>query len=238
MTTFSQLVDEMVAEHKRPDLKAEVTAFLNQTIREMHSDPASNGPVYFDQNRVEFSLTATPLDDNGNFQWAIPDTNRLQIIESVYFSGPGKYAQLVSPSNARLESDSDVGRLWSYYRSGEYLVFSGFGGDSMPILVSAHYYPRSLRFILKPADRWAIYNDDDSWTFRQGTGKTEEELLDLSTNWIIRKWPETLKEGIRAKVFKRLGDEIRQRTSYSSYQSTRSDMQVQESVNLRNHYVK
>lgn len=238
MTTFSQLVDEMAAEHKRPDLKPEITAFLNQTIREMHSDPVSNGPVYFDQNRVEYQLSATPLDANGNYQWAIPQTNRLQLVESVYYPRYGRYARMLQPSTAFVESDSDVSRIWSWYRSGEYGIFSGFGAESEQILVSVMYYPRSLRYIPLASERWAVYNTDDSWTFRQGTGKTDEELLDLSTNWIIIKWPETLKEGIRAKVFKRLGDEIRQRTSYSSYQSMRAEMQNQESVSLRNHFVK
>ena len=46
MTTFSQLVDSVVSETKRPDLVSEIATYLNQTIREVHFSADRNAALF------------------------------------------------------------------------------------------------------------------------------------------------------------------------------------------------
>lgn len=45
------------------------------------------------------------------------------------------------------------------------------------------------------------------------------------------RWQEVIEEGLRAKIYKRVGDDQRARTSYSLYQSLRKGLVMAESVN-------
>lgn len=53
MTTLSQLVDDLLVELVRPDMRSMLVDYANQTVREMHFRPATNAPVLFDANRYE-----------------------------------------------------------------------------------------------------------------------------------------------------------------------------------------
>lgn len=240
MTTFSQLVDEMTAEVLRPDLKRTGTTLdggyiassINQTIRECHT--GKGGIIHrFGANRVEAEIIA-PSDAVNHYNWPIPNFNRFQAIEAAYYPLPNVYAKALSPGVVNISQRGPVEDLFYYYQSGQYMTYHGFGPAGSKILFSGFYYPRTLVYHVGKIDavadpRWATYDlETDSWSYKQGTGKTDEELQDLSTNWILMRWTDLIREGVRAKVYKRLGDETRQRTSYSSYESMRAEMQAQE----------
>ena len=234
MTTFSQLVDEMAAEILRPDLKRTgaqidggyIASSINQTIREVHS--GKGGIAHrFDANRQEFELIA-PSDAVNHYNYPIESFNRFQAAEAAFYPVPNKYAKPAAPGIVNINQRGPIEDLFYFYQSGQYMTFHGFGPAGSKILFSAFYYPRSLVYHL-PATRWATYDVElETWTYKDGTGKTNEELQDLSTNWILMRWTDLIREGVRAKVYKRLGDEVRQRTSYSSYESMRAEMQIQE----------
>src|SRR3546814_6462953 len=59
MTTFSQLVDTIMSESRRPDLQTEIATYINQTVRELHFDSEQNKILYFNDNMREVQLTAT-----------------------------------------------------------------------------------------------------------------------------------------------------------------------------------
>src|SRR3546814_11114234 len=66
MTTFSQLVDTIMSESRRPDLQTEIATYINQTVRELHFDSEQNKILYFTDNMREVQLTATSESD---FSW-------------------------------------------------------------------------------------------------------------------------------------------------------------------------
>src|SRR3546814_15245541 len=53
MTTFSQLVDTIMSESRRPDLQTEIATYINQTVRELHFDSEQNKILYFNDNMRE-----------------------------------------------------------------------------------------------------------------------------------------------------------------------------------------
>ena len=237
MTTFSQLVDEMTTELIRPDLRKSgavidggyIASSINQTIREVHT--GKNGVKHtFDMNRIEIEITV-PDGISNHYSWPIFDLNRFQSTEAVLFRTIGRYAKLRKPGSVTLNGRGPIEDLFYWYQSGSYMTFHGCGGAGSIIAWSAFYFPRSLKYHIGDATdpRWATYDSElETWTLREGTGKTEEELIELSTNWLLLRWTDMIREGVRAKVYKRLGDENRQRTSYSAYESLRVEMQAQE----------
>jgi hypothetical protein len=244
MTTLSQLTDEMAGELVRLDLiktglrtdGGYIASSINQTIREVHT--GKNGVAHhFDANRVEIELTVDSLSTANMFVWDIPQFNRLQAIEAVEYSSVGRRARRRPPGVVNLENRGVPADNYYWYQSGNAICFSGFGVVGSIIKLSAFYYPRSLFYhrdspLATGTDkdpRWAEHDSEtDTWVYRPDTGKTNPELEELSTNWVMARWTDMIREGVRAKVYKRLGDENRQRTSYSSYESMRVEMQTQE----------
>lgn len=231
MTTFSQMVDDLTKEFVRPDLEdtnGVISAYLNQTIREVHT--GSQGQRYkFDENCEEFSIDVPTLVDN-QFIWPIANFNRLQLIESVWLPLIGRWSIAKRPRGLRSLGNQSYEEEVTHYQSGDSLVIRGVRvpGDGA-IRLSAYYYPRSLVYRTK-LTRWASYSDEDeAWTYHRLGDKPAAELEALSTNWLIQRWPDLLKEGVRAKVYKRLGDQLRMTSSYSAYQQIRNEMQSQES---------
>ena len=84
MTTFSQLVDAIVQETRRPDMKADVIRYANQTIRELHTDPETNKILFFADNFRQLLLTA---DVEDGFGWEIPNPATFQKLHVVNYRG-------------------------------------------------------------------------------------------------------------------------------------------------------
>lgn len=223
MTTFSQLIDEMVAEHLRPDLRIAITSYANQTIRELHSRKGNSEPILFGENRneVEFTFPSAPAI------WPIPSTTRFQRLETAYSPVRGVY--YVERSLSRVYKENENPFCW--YRSGPNFVFS-MAEASEVMKISYFMFPRFLTYYAT-ADRPATW-DAESETFSYhadytATAELQAEAESLTTNWILLRWGEAVvKQGIRAKVFSRLGDGDRARMSYSAFESMREQMNASE----------
>lgn len=231
MTTFSQLIDRIAVEVVRPDMIAMLPAYLNQTIREIHINAQTQMPVFFADNRVETQLTVVSADtETGAYVWALPNPTVFQKLESVYFERFRQYVMEGNPRTSLLRNDFAVNDTMFWYRVGQQIVFAGNGGDGNKIRVSYFEYPRSLQYF--PVATRPAYWDETEQRYMYALGQIPAEVLPKVTNWILERHEELLAEGLRAKVYKRMADETRSRTSYSQYESMRIGVQNTESMEL------
>lgn len=235
MSTFSQIIDEMMTELVRPDLVSMLPSFLNQAIRECHNDTDGQALIRFGENRKEADVTTSSVVDNV-YLWAIPATPRFQAIEAVYYPKFGVYAAASSPLTMRTPSLARPNDRFSYYRSGPYFAMKGFGQEGDRILISWFEYPKSLKYYY-PANRAPsgatprpLEYDVETEVYTQPSGATMTlaEAKDLTTNWIIERHTEMLKEGVRAKAYKRMGDEFRANLAYGQFKQLLTGMQSTE----------
>lgn len=230
-TTFSQMADELARELVRPDFLTSglIPALINQTVREMYTGstagPTPGRVIRFTDDLVEAVITP---DTDNVYNWTIPNLMTYQSTGEVYYPRVQREAMQTTPIERRSGDRSPIGEEFNFYRSGPVLVFRGFGSAGNEIWYSGFWYVRSL--VYRPeSTRWASYDlETDQWSYLPDSGKPPEEAQLLSTNWIIQRWTDTIKEGVRAKAFKRLGDEVRSRSSYSLFENQRFAMQQQE----------
>lgn len=230
MTTFSQLVDALVAETRRPDMLPEIIMYANQTIREVHFAPsASNsnggGAVMFRDNFREVLLTANVTS---GFSWNIPDPATFQAMQVVQYGVSGIYPPEKIPSRAL------AGLTHYYYRAGSSYVFSGYAGINDRIAVGFFQYPRRLVYYAAGA-RPATYDPDLGWNYQSNFAATEElrfAAQEFTSNWLLLRWIDVISEGIRAKIYKRVSDDGRAKTCYSMYMSMRQGLVSSESADL------
>jgi len=221
MTTFSQLVDDVTLELLRPDMRNTIASYTNQTIRDVHFRPNMNMAVLYDANRVETEETITA---EGTWLWAIPSNTRFQDIEAIYIAELGTYVKRKNPRIALEQSfEPDANLYW--YRSGPAIAVSGVA-LGWTAKFSYHLFPRTLGY--KPtagADARLIRfdPDTDSYVLIAG-GEPSESQLELETHWVLQRWADTVKEGVRAKIWKRLGDMERTRMAYSAFESMRTSI--------------
>lgn len=225
MTTFSQLVDKMILETKRPDLVLDIQSYVNQTLRELHFHPETNGSILYGDNMIELSLVA---DSETGFAWTIPQPTRFQAMQAV------RYDDIFDPENnpiyvqQRIPGRAIAGLDRFYYRAGGYFTFAGYGGIGASIslayfeFVPAHKYKT-------PALREAQFDIETGWTYLDAVTDEEKAIAEaLVTNWLLLRWESVVEEGVKAKVYKRVGDEIRGRTSYSLYNQLRKGLYTSE----------
>lgn len=230
MTTFSQLVDEIVSETKRPDLVSEIARYLNQTIREVHFTSDKNAAIFYIENFKELLLTS---DSENGYSWAIPNPANFQKMMAV------KFATVYDrDSNNVWPRETTPGRHLSgmdtyFYRVGGSFVFSGYGGNNGQIGIAYYEFPPSLKYKVVAA-RPASYDVEDGWTYAVGvtTPELQEAARLLTTNWLLLRWSTVIGEGLRAKVYKRLSDTERARTCYSLYGSLRQGLFTSETAEL------
>ncbi len=229
MSTFSQIVDDMLAEHLRPDMRMTVVAYLNQTIRELHSVRNTSVPILYDSNRHEAALSV----DAEPYLWVIPSVPRFQKLDTVWYSLRGVYSEQRHLSVAhRLDVRIDPDVYW--YRTGNQIAFSGVAlGEE--IQLSYFMFPRALVYY-QLSDRPATWNvESESFSYNESydiDDETRAQAEELVTNWLLLRWAEVIKEGVRAKIFKRLGDEIRARLAYSAYEAFREQVHTSEAWSL------
>lgn len=235
MTTVSQLVDRVAREVVRPDALTLLPGYLNQTIRELHTHAQSNMPVFYDDNRQEDRIQVSVVDDlTGAFVWTMPRPTLLQNIESVYYESIGKYARKGNPKTSMQRSIFNIDSAYFWYRVGNSIAFAKTGGVGAFIRVSWHEYPRAVAYqsfkdsnrieFKESLGRYVLVNQDDATP-------TAEQLATV-TNWVIQRHEEMLAEGMRAKMYKRMGDDGRARTHYSQYETSRLGVQNNESINF------
>lgn len=225
MTTFSQAVDRAVAETGRVNLKTRAEGFCNETIREMHTDERSL-PVFFSKNRVEIQITA--VSESGE-TWIPP--KGLQIVEAVNFptiSTPDMkpvFARFRRPGRRQNETPH------YFYRTGNFFVFSGYGGIAALINISHFVFPPRLKYFAI-GSRPAEFDDIDGFTYFDLTGNTppgldytltaNQPLAEaLVTNWFLQDWEDTLNNGIKAAMYRDAADTERARLFFSRFGSMR-----------------
>lgn len=225
-TTFSQLVDKMVQETLRPELRVQVASYLNQAIREVHFDPQTNGAMKFKDNFTELSLTAGV---ESGFTWEIANPDRFQAMQvvqypNVYVDDKESFPEELVPSRGM------VGKTRFYYRASGVYVFKGYGGVNGIVNLGFYEYPRALKYY--PVDqRVATYDDVMGWTYADTVVTPGDEALarQMTSNWLLIRWDTVLEEALRAKVYKRLEQTERARTSYSLYTALRRGLVTSES---------
>jgi hypothetical protein len=223
MTTFSQLVDKMVLECKRPDMVAEIATYLNQTIRELHAHPQTGGIIFYADNLKEDRVTVVTSD--GTYAWQ-------GIKPGVYQGGlRARYDAVWQDNQPVWPREVTPGRHMEqhkhrFYRSGQQIFFTGCGGVGSTISLLWYEYPPSLTYGVT-GTRPAILGVDGTWTYAPAydTDETTRAVArDLVTNWLLLRWSMVLEEGIRAKVYKRVADTERAATSYSMYSAQRMNV--------------
>lgn len=230
MTTFSQMVDEAVFESKRPDMLTEIATYLNQTIREVHFRPDLNAPLTYRENFKESQITADRAD---GMTWELPNPALFQRFAGIRFPNvwtrdgkqvwapekvPGPHVDPYSPF---------------YYRIGSSIVFANYGGDLAKIDLGWFEFPNRLKY-LPAAQRPAQYDDFEGWEYAPSVTTPEQQAAarEQTSNWLLLRWHDVLMEGVRAKIYKRVSDDVRQRTSYSLYQQLRQGLWISETVEL------
>lgn len=226
MTTFSQLVDSMVTELLRPDLREQIGKYLNQAIREVHFEPQSNNAVQFRENFSEIQLTANV---ETGYTWDYPNPDRFQSVQVVkYDTVWDRDSQVYPPEVIPSRALANLSQF--YYRAGSTFAFAGYGGINGLISIGFYEYPRRLKYYVT-ADRPAQYDCEDGWTYHADY-VTDEEQADARlkvSNWMLLRWDTVLEEAVRAKVYKRVSDNDRARTAYSMYLTLRRGLVTAES---------
>lgn len=241
MTTFSQLIDEIVAETRRPDLLREAVRYLNQTIREIHQEPSGSNTVYYAENLREIQIQATV--ESGHV-WDAPNPSVHQGVTAVRFDDAHR-RENINYYHSTLEEDiyathqrpgPGFGReYFAYYRGGSRYVFGGkigYGGIGARITIAYFEFPRDLKY-MPPDERPAVFDSYDGWLYTDAANVSDETRLaarEQTSNWLTLRWESTLMEGLRAKIYKRLSDTERARTSYSLYESLRRGVFTTEVV--------
>lgn len=222
MTTFSQLIDDVATEMLRPDLRAAMGSWVNQTVREMHFKPGLNVPVGYDANRTEEAVTVTT---DRTWLWPIPSSTRFQKLEAAYNKNLGAYSKVKTPQ-VSLQYSLEPDATLFHYRSGDTYAFQGVTLNQ-EIWLAYKQFPRTLQYKI-PANRQVRYDvDTDSYVLIAGGVPTQAQL-DAETHWVLQRWTEEVKEGLRAKAYKRLGDELRMRVSFSAYETMREGVWLSE----------
>lgn len=224
MTTFSAFVDSMLMERRRPDRQEYIINSLNGVIRDVHTPAGTGGRANaaFEENRHEVSI---PVTENSGFNWRIPSPASFQGVEAARSRAHARYIEPKSPRIAQKITFAPYENLF-YYRSTGYLVFSGVSiGDTIDLAYFA--FPRPLAY-LEVAERRVIYDvKTGEYLTPEGGIPTDEEML-AETNWLLMRWPNVLRDGVRTAVLRDLGDE-RSRLFYSSFETGKAAIWSQES---------
>jgi hypothetical protein len=228
MTTFSQLVDELVTEIRRPDMRVEIATYLNQTIREMHFDPTSGAAAQFKDNLLEDQAVATV--ENG-YVWDLPNPALFQQIAAVRFDSIFVNDESSVYIRERTPGPGLSGQCRFWYRTGPGITFHGYGGVGGIITIAWFEFPRALKYY-PAANRPASWDIDLGWSYDPAFDTTDELRASarfFTTNWMLERWSVIVAEGLRAKVYKRISDTERARTAFSAYTTLRKGVYTSES---------
>ena len=221
MTTYTQLVNDMVEELLRPDKRGAICSYLNQTVREIHFKSANQAPIRFDANRFEDEFA---INTDSPYIWSIPFPSAFQSVEAFYNPEFGIY---VPPRNPKVTQEFSFQpyRDVYWYRSGAYIAISGLtnGGTLKatwfqfpPSLVDQSAVPDAQRVVWDPITY--------AYKFASGGGIPTQPEIDLAAHWMLERWEETLKQGVRAKVYAGMGDGDRARMMFSAFEAQRAGL--------------
>ncbi len=225
VNTFSAAVDDTVLRSGRPDRKADITAFVRTTIRELRV------LSLFAKDFTEDQLTAA-ADPH---IWTLPQEFRQMWTVN--------YPELVDPQGkviyprASMPGRGTRNKEHYYYQSGDSMIFAGVGAsaaDNRLINVAYHSYGRKLPYydisvtgVVRPA---TFSMETNSWSYGtvdsidySSTVLLNTTAQELVSNWVLFDWYDVVVEGAMAKVLKVTGDD-RAVSSFALFSSFKKDM--------------
>lgn len=226
MFTFSQMVDDIVSEVKRPDLTSEIARYVNQTIRECHFSTDRQAAIFYRDNFNEVLLTATAEE---GFSWTLPNPTTFQQMAGVKYPGQFDIGGNEIWAEATTPGRHLNGKTNFFYQVGSEFVFSGYGGLNGIIALGYFAFPSSLKYYTE-ANRPAWYDVEDGWSYNDAivSDEDKEAARLVVTNWLLMRWSDVVSEGVRAKLFKRVSDTERARNCYSLYGQLRQGLMTSE----------
>ena len=205
INTYSAAVDDVIARSGRPDRKADIIAFVRVTMRELQA------LRFFRNDLTEDTLTA----DAENYVWTYPQEFRiLRTVRYPYYDAQGNqvYPREILPGKKQKDYE------YFYYGSAGYYVFAG---SSLADQIDVAYYSfvRKLPYYAL-AERPATFSlEDNKWSYLiNGTDAEQLAARELTSNWLLFNYYDTVVEGAMAKILKTVGDE-RARSSFALYSS-------------------
>jgi len=222
---FSEAVDELVAQARRPDQKVNVTQYMNTTLRECDVFQGS----FFNRDLLEAVITTT-ADPH---IW--PKPTRFRSMRAVFYVESEEFPLYIQPGKKQVDQ---YGNLLDYffYIVGTDFVFRGATSPAS-INVAYYVYTRTLKYY-EVADRPAVYDRElETWSYHAtyDTNDTQRALAEtLVGHWLLEDWPELLKEGARARLFKNLPDKEKTNPTFASYKSMQKDLINGEGFTLLN----
>lgn len=227
MTTFSQLVDDVTRETRRPDLRTDIIAYLNQTLRECHFLPSNGQPVLYPSNMRERVIQA---DVETGFGIVLDDPGSFQAVGTVRYDSIACNDEMTRYPPEKTPGRGMIGLDRFYYRAGNNLYFAGYGGVNGQISLALYYYPRRLKYY-ELAQRPANYDSDFGWQYTPAFDSSDElraAAESYTSNWLLMRWLDVVSEGLRAKIYKRLSDTERARTCFSQFTTLRAGLSGSE----------
>ena len=228
MPTYTEMVESLILESRRPDMRLVIAADLNSTIRDLHFRTVGGdggAPVRYSNNLVEDELT---LAGSAPYMWDIPRPALFMAMEDVFCRNRNIHLELRSPKTIHRLS-TDFTALAIYYRSGPAIVMGGvYSGDS--IAISYYEYLGGLR--LKTPDAQVIRSTETPGIYERisDSGVPTEAELAAETNWLLDKYDMVIREGVLSKLYRRINDLDRAKMSYSAFESGRISIQNTEAT--------
>lgn len=216
---FSELVDDVVARTRRPDMQADIIGYANATIRECQA------LALFWRDLVEDQLTPNAAP----YTWDLPlNFFRLKAAQYGLTGCKPIYPERLPPG--RVQED----KQFYYYFATSYVVFNGMGGLSyngtFPVINLAYYVRQlSFKYYLVGA-RPAVFDSEDlTWTY---LGGITDPILQAAArakvaNWLLQFWRELIAEGTCAKAFKIIGDP-KAPSSFALFKSMQTNLLAME----------
>lgn len=227
MTTFSELVDDVVTQIGRPNLRTRTIKILNNLIYELHYT-TQRGVILYTKNMVEEQVTTT-VDQV--FAYSTP--KRFQRFMAVRYDSildyKGKYTYAKEVRPGRIMNDEK----YYYYRNSAGHTMVNCGGIGS--IISLAYFRRlaPLEYYAEAA-RPATYDSAaETWTYLSAPADEAEALAyqESVSNWMLLEHEAVLLEGALAALWKEAGDG-RSQATYSRYQTLRDGMVTEEQVQL------
>ncbi len=229
-TTLSQLVDTVVALMGRPGQESAAASWLNSTIRELHATKEGL-PVIYQKNMFDLVLTA---DVEDGFVWIPPDG--MQVLRTVkYITVVDKEGEPIYPKGLN-PGRAQRGQTEFYYRNADNVAFTGYGGVGAMIALAHYQYLVGLDYFavgLRPTEflngAFVYYDLTSSGGIDYDTDDATRLLArQLTTNWMLNDWEDTLSTGARQKGYADSGDADRSRSLFARYSNQRTQLAVGE----------
>lgn len=221
---FSEAIDELLAQVRRPEQRSNVPQYFNTTIRECDVFKGS----FFNRDLFE-AVIVTTADPH---IWAKP--TRFRSMRAVKYVESEEFPSYIQPGKRQVDN---FGKLLDYYFYviGTDFIFRG-PTVAADINVAYYIYPRTFKYYAV-ADRPAVFDRElETWAYHTDydINDTQRALAEeLVSHWLLIDWIELIKEGARARLYKNLPDE-RVRQTFASYKSMQNDLINGEGFTLLN----